>query len=260
MPGGNPVGFRSTATGSSPGLGRTAQQLANINISMTALVTDSACLSASVLALMLRYATFVQPQQSKKKPGTPSTPSAAPFVSPTKKAAISTASPGKHTPTKSQVSSTPTTPLKDQQDSTDVNNDLMAVLVTTVHALESELRSSYSSSKSNYIDVFLRLKLRCIAALGELSFYISAQESSVGSAEPSLSVSVNTNKWAVIPAVWDIFLSAMNEEIKMPPVYSVQEITRHYATKVISALYLIRFPNRCISIPNFTLLLCFADD
>lgn len=242
----SPVGKPSSRT--------TSVLAAQVHIS--SLITDSACLAATALALMLRYATYVQPA--------PYQPDVSVASTPDKKSKGN--SPG--SPSMSQVNS--------PGDNSSTSPNIIAALIASMRVVDSELALHPTSGNSNTnsasntpnkhtasslnrtarspgytastagssgtasVDGILKLKLRLTAALGELAFYVSAQDTAaVDDRHPS-------PRWHLPRDVWEILIECINSNATGSdhgsstnskrhtgkPTENFAEITKHYATKV----------------------------
>lgn len=239
IPGHSPVGKPST-------VGRPSAVSA-VQLAISATVTESACLAATVLALMLRHATFVQTVQSTKTDNEIGTPDK-----------------------RSRFASSPSSPSGQQSaglDGTHVDSpNIVNALINTMHVVDAEISAGYGMASSGTItpskqpvssvnrttrspgsvaatsvagalDGVLRLKLRLMAALGELAFYVSAQDSAptdIGRVAPA---------WNFPADVWNILVGAVNSPTVVisgggatrsggRSADEIAEITKHYATKV----------------------------
>ncbi len=196
-----------------------ATTVSNIQNSITALLVDTATQAATLLALMLRYATYVQPVDQDAVEDK--------FASPTKPK------------TSSYQNEKP---------------NIFSVIISTTNLIDSEIRlqeiGGSSKLKANAAtvnnfrcssDMLLRLKLRLIAALGELTFYISAQG-------PNPSAGAH---WQIPKEVWNTLIFAMNFDLaemtrdtKISKSVEYTEISRHYATKVSCVLLCYKLTNK----------------
>lgn len=225
-------------TGNSPASkfgnsGSRAQNVQMIQLAISTMITETVCLAATVLALMLRYATYVQPMQGAEY----------------RKAVAN-------------KQGSPMTPDPSQNDSSTPN--IVPVLISTIQVVDVELGELIQSSRTStagagtergtpsknttksgrnvstqsgsHIDSLLKLKMRLMAALGELAFYVSAQDSTNAEQNPS-----SLPSWKLPVEVWEILvnatlLSSAHEHTDQG--IEAAGICRHYATKVWLICYI----------------------
>lgn len=241
--------------GALPNSGRVAA-VGNIQNAITGVVTDSACLAATVLALMLRHATYVQPVHVSTNNGGNSS------RTPDKRG-------GGH------AMSSPGSPSLQQNGaafdgpSTSQSPNIVTALIATMHVVDADIAAAQGggrdaeldhtprkhtvssasritrspgngptagTSPNSNLDSVLRLKLRLTAALGELAFYVSAQDTT-----PSDDAQAAPN-WQLPVEVWDILIGSVNmltpeggkstRNTAGRGPDDIAEITKHYATKV----------------------------